>query len=269
MAGNLYIISLFLKTTILKSGSNKLYYMLVKLDNPAAFVKAIDVVSELVTEVRLKVNDSGISITAIDPANVAMVGFTIPKSSFSQFETGPEVLGLNLDSLKKILRRCSSGSSVILEKKGGVLGIQIYDRIKRNFTLSLIDVEREEKEMPNLNFNSSVKMNSVDFIDSVEDCAVVADACSFIIKEGKFMIEARGMNSARSEFSGDEAEITSETGNVKSRYSLEYLQKFAKGAKLAEKTVLKFSEDHPLRMDLKTESMEMSFILAPRVETVD
>lgn len=239
------------------------------MDDPALMIKAIDVISELITEVRIKIDDLGIHINAIDPANVAMVGFTIPKSSFSQFETGPEILGINLDSLRKILRRCSSGSSIIFEKKGNLLSIQIDDRIKRNFLLSLIEVEREEKEIPDLKFTTAVKMNSVDFVDSVEDCAVVADACSFLIKDGKFLIEARGLNSARAEFSGDEAEITTEIASCKSRYSLEYLQKFAKGSKLFEKTILKFSDDHPLRMDLKSENLELSFILAPRVETVD
>jgi len=243
--------------------------MIVKLDNPIVMIKAFDVISELVTEVRMRVNDSGININAIDPANVAMVGLTIPKSSFSQFETGPEVLGINLDNLKKILRRCSSGSSLTFEKKGNLLNIQIQDRIRRNFTLSLIDVEREDKEIPNLKFSTAVKMNSVDFVDSVEDCSVVADACSFLIRDNNFVMEARGLNSAKSEFSGDEAEITSEVPACKSRYSLEYLQKFSKGSKLFEKTILKFSEDHPLRMDLKSPAMEMSFILAPRVETVD
>ena len=135
--------------------------------------------------------------------------------------------------------------------------------------LNLIEVDREEKEIPSLKFDCAVKMNSVDFVDSVEDCAVVSDACSFIIKENKFVIESRGLNSARAEFSGDEAEITSEVASCKSRYSLEYLQKFAKGAKLVDKTILKFSEDHPLRMDLKTTNLELSFILAPRVETVE
>ena len=42
-----------------------------------------------------------------------------------------------------------------------------------------------------------------------------------------------------------------------------------KGAKLFEKTILKFAEDHPLRMDLKDGFMELNFILAPRVETED
>lgn len=241
--------------------------MLLKLENPTLLSRVIEIISELVTEVRLKVNENGMSIVAIDPANVSMVGFKLPKKSFSQFEVGSEVLGINLDSLKRILKRCGINSSLVLEKKENMLNIQIHDRIRRNFNLSLIDIDSEDKEMPNLEFSSKVEINSIDLIDSVEDCAVVADACSFIVKDGKFIIEARGLNSAMSEFSGDEATITAE--NCRSRYSLEYLQKFMKGAKLCDKTILNFANDHPLKVELKTENMDLTFILAPRVETED
>ncbi len=241
--------------------------MLVRLENPGLLSRAIEIISELVTEVRIKVNEFGLSITAMDPANVSLVKFLLSRDSFSQFETDEEVLGINLDSLKRILKRCGPGSSLILEKKENILNIQIQDRIKRNFDLSLIEIESEEKEMPNLEFSSRVELNSLDFIASIEDCMIVADACSFIINEGKFIIEAKGLNSARSEFSGDEAKIEAE--NCKSRYSLEYLQKFIKGAKLSERTILNFAEDHPLRIDFKNDSMTLSFLLAPRVETDD
>lgn len=241
--------------------------MLVKLENPAILSKVVDIISDLVTEVRIKINDLGLSIVAMDPANVSMVGFWLPKTMFSQFEAGEEVLGVNLDSLKRILKRCGSGSSLVLEKKENLLEIQIQDRIRRNFTLSLIDVDSEDKDMPSLEFSSKVELNSLDLVASIEDCAIVGDACSFSIKDGKFIIEAQGLNSAMSEFSGDEAIIQAE--NCKSKYSLEYLQKFIKGAKLTERSVLRFAEDHPLRIDYKTSEMELSFILAPRVETED
>lgn len=241
--------------------------MLVKLENPAVLSRVVEIISELVTEVRIKINEFGMSITAIDPANVAMVGFRMPKSAFSQFESGAEVLGVNLDDLKKILKRCGTKSSLVMEKQENQLVIQIYDRIKRNFKLNLIEIESEDKEMPKLEFSSSVEIKSVDLVDGVEDCGVVADACSFIIENEKFIIEAKGINSARAEFSGDEAKILAE--NCKARYSLEYLSKFVKGAKLSEKTTLNFANEHPLRMDIRTEGMELSFILAPRVETDD
>ena len=241
--------------------------MLVKLENPQLLSRVVEIISELVTDVRIKISAYGLSITAMDPANVSLVGFKIPKSAFSQFEAGNDVIGVNLDNLKSILKRCSTKSTLILEKKDNTLEIGIQDRIKRNFILALIEIESEEKEIPNLEFASRIEMNSIDLVDSIEDCLVVSDACSFIVKDGKFIIEAKSLNSARSEFSGDEAKIEAE--DCKSRYSLEYLQKFMKGAKLVEKSILKFASDHPLRIDFKNEKMELTFILAPRVETED
>jgi len=156
--------------------------MLVKLENPASLSKAIDLISELVTEVRLKANEFGLSINAIDPANVAMVGFKLPRSSFSQFETSDtgEILGVNLDNLKRILKRCGAKSSLTIEKRENMLDINIQDRINRNFSLSLIEIETEDKEMPKLDYSSKVELNSVDLISSIEDCAVIGDACSFL-----------------------------------------------------------------------------------------
>jgi proliferating cell nuclear antigen len=245
--------------------------MLVKLDNPLLLSKAVELISELVTEVRIKVNEFGMSITAMDPANVSMVGFRLPKSAFSQFESGPEVLGVNLDGLKRILKRCGVKSSLILEKKDNMLGIKIEDGIKRNFKLSLVEIESEDLDfdtkIERMEFSSRVELNSEDFIASIEDCAVVAEACSFIIKDGKFIIEAKNLNSAMSEFSGDEAIIQAE--DCKARYSLEYLQKFAKGAKIVDKTILHFANDHPLRITFRSEHMVLGFILAPRIETED
>ena len=241
--------------------------MLVRLDDPSLLSKTVDVISELVTEVRIKVNEFGLSITAIDPANVAMLKFRLPKSAFSQFETGEEVLGINLDSLKKILRRCGNNTPLTLEKRENCLEIQIQDRIKRNFSLNLIEIEGQEKEMPSLEYSSKVEIASQDLIASVEDCAVVSDACSFLVHNNEFIIESKGINSARSVFSKDEVKMEAE--ECKSKYSLEYLQKFTKGAKISEKTVLNFANDHPLKMDIKTEHMELNFLLAPRVETDD
>ena len=241
--------------------------MLVKLENPVLLARAIEIISDLVMEVRIKVNEVGMSIVAIDPANVAMVGFVLPRNAFSQFETDNEVLGVSLDSLKRILKRCSSSSSLILEKKDNMLEIQIQDRIKRIFTLNLIDIESEDKEMRELDYSSKVEINSIDLIAAIEDCAIVSDACSFEIKDGKFVIQARGLNSTMSEFSSDEANIEAES--CRSKYSLEYLQKFIKGSKLSEKTILKFAEDHPLRMEIRSETIEFTFILAPRVENED
>ncbi|MBI2044449.1 hypothetical protein HYT23_00160 [Candidatus Pacearchaeota archaeon] len=245
--------------------------MLLKLDNPSLLLKGVDMISELVTEVKIKFNDYGLSITAMDPANVSMVGFKLPKSAFSQFESENTTIGINLDSFKKILKRAGPGSSMIIERKENLLGIQIQDKIKRSFDLSLIDIESEDidfdAKVGRMEFTSKVELDSIDFIDVIEDAIVVSDACAFIVDNGKFIIEAKGLNSARAEFSSDEAKINAE--NCKARYSLEYLQKFLKGAKVCDKTLISFADDHPLKLDFNSSGMQISFVLAPRVETED
>ncbi len=241
--------------------------MLIKLENPQLLTKAVELISDLVSEVRIKLNEFGLSITAMDPANVAMVNFKLPKSTFKEYEAGQETLGINLDDLKKILKRCGPNSILVIERKETLLHIEIQDRIKRHFTLGLIDIDSEERPVPGLEFTSNIVLNSQDIVDAIDDASVVDDACSFIVENGKFIIEARGMNSSRVEFSEDKATIQS--GDCKARYSLEYLQKFMKGAKICEKTSLKFANNHPLRIDFNNSNMELSFILAPRSENED
>ena len=240
--------------------------MLLKLENPKLFSEVISIISELVLEVRLKVSKEGVSIIAIDPANVAMVSFKLPASDFSELEAEkPEVLGVNLENLKAVLRRIKSGSVLTITKQENELKLVINDKVKREFNLALIEIESEEKELPNLDFTSRVEMSSIDFLEVIEDCSVVADSCSFISESNKFIMNARGsLNSFKSEFSSDEVKL--QAGVASSKYSLEYLQKMIKATKLTDKVIINFSTDYPLKLEFNTPVVELSFILAPRVE---
>jgi len=238
--------------------------MILKLDHPKLLADAVSIVSELVNEVRIKLLEDGMSIVAVDPANVALVIFKFPKESFSQYETGNEVWGVNLEDLKRILKRASTSSSVVFEQEDNQLKISIFDKVKRVFTLALINVESEDKDIPDLNFACKVEMDASSFSQAIEDAKIVADSCALIAGEGFFMVEGSGnLNSARAEFSGDEAVIS---GIAKSKYSLEYLMKFIKASKISDKVVVNYSDDYPLRLDFPGEKMGIGFVLAPRVE---
>ena len=52
--------------------------MILKLDNPKLLSDAINIVSEIVTEARIKLLEDGMSIVALDPANVSMIIFKLP-----------------------------------------------------------------------------------------------------------------------------------------------------------------------------------------------
>ena len=242
--------------------------MLLKLESPKLLSDIVSVISELVTEVKLKITREGLSVNAIDPANVAMVYFKIPSDLFSEFQLEKEeVLGVNLDNLKSVLRRCQLGSSLIISRHENKLKLSIQDRIKRDFELALIDLDVEEKELPSWEFKSVIKMNSDAFVEVIEDCLIVSDACTFQAEPNKFVIEAHGLNSARAEFSSDEVEIYSDKSSA--RFSLEYLNKFIKGSKVSSRVTISFSDNHPMRIDFHTGNVLLSFVLAPRIEQED
>ena len=243
--------------------------MLVKLDHPKLFAEIIGIISEMVLEVRIKISKDGMSVVAVDPANVAMISFKLPATAFSQLEVdNEEVLGVSLDSLKAVLRRCSASSNLIMTKEENTLKLEIIDKIKREFNLALIEVEGEEKEIPSLTFAAKIEMSSSDFSAAIEDCAVVADSCAFVTEPDKFLIQAKGsLNSFKSQFSSDELNIQAQ--DASSKYSLEYLQKMMKATKVVDKVIINFSNDYPLRLDFNTPFIELGFVLAPRVETED
>lgn len=242
--------------------------MRLKLEDPRILAHLISIISELVTEVRVKVNKEGMSLTALDPANVAMCYFSITADLFSEFNVEKdEVLGVNLENLNSIMRRAKMGSSLVIEKEDSSLKIVINDKIKREFSLALIDVEGDDKQMPAWEFKSVVKMDAQAFVDAIEDCSVVADACTFIAQPDKFIIESSNLHSARTEFSNEEAQIFSDASSA--RFSLEYLAKFVKGAKIANRAEINFSDNHPMRLNFPSGKVMLSFVLAPRVEQDD
>jgi proliferating cell nuclear antigen len=241
--------------------------MQVRIDNPKLFSDVIAIISELVTEVKIRITKEGMSIIAIDPANVAMIVFKLPANAFSQLEVEDESIGVNLESFRAVLKRCSVGSSLVMKTEDNYLKMEIIDKTKREFTLALIDLDRKDKPIPSLEFSSKVEIRSIDLGEAIEDCSIVADSCSFESEPDKFSIQAKGsLNSAKLSYSSDEAYIESPS-TQKSRYSLEYLQKMIKAGKLTEKAVINFSSDYPLKLDFNAPLMSLSFILAPRVET--
>jgi len=238
--------------------------MILKLEKPKLLSDAIAIISEIVSEVRIKILEEGMSIVAVDPANVALVIFKLPKEGFSEYESGNEVWGVNLNDLKRILKRVSVSSSVVFEQEENQLKISIFDKVKRIFTLSLINVESDDKDIPELSFGARIEIDSVSFSQAIEDAKIVADSCSLISGEGFFIVEGIGsLNSARTEFSGDEADIS---GIARAKYSLEYIMKFIKATKTSEKVIVNFSDNYPLRLDFPGEKMGLGFVLAPRVE---
>ena len=245
--------------------------MKLALAEPKYFKDSISIISDLVSEAKFKATKDGLELVAMDPANVAMVVFKLLSSSFTEYQiTGTEVVSINLNNLKQILRRAKSDDMLSLETtEDNKLKIQLKSNTTRSFSIPTLDFEDKEQRVPDLVFPISVHTTSEVLQEAIEDVSVVAESVTFLGEKNKLSVKAEGdLSKAFIEIKGDDT-TTIKCGDekIKAKYSLEYLRKMISGGKLTDNVSIYFNTDYPMKIEYKvTDRLLLSFILAPRVD---
>lgn len=247
--------------------------MKLTLTEPRLLKDPINAISELVNDVKLSVDKDKIELIAIDPSNVAMIIFKLLSSAFVDYQVNGKVnIGVSLDSIKQVLKRAKPSDTVIiqLDEEKRKLKLQLRGETIRTFSVSLLDIEHKEQNVPDLKFKTRIEMNSTIFDEAIQDMDIISDSISLIVEPKKFIISSEGnISEGNIEIAEDVGAVISLNGNesFKARYSIEYLKKIVKGGRLSDKVILQFDKDYPLRVDyLLKDKLQLSTILAPRVE---
>ena len=242
------------------------------LADPRYLKDSVTILSELVTDVQMRVTEDQIEIIAMDPANVAMIIFRMMSSAFAEYNVeGERTISINLDNLKNVLRRSKTGDTVILEldDEKNRMRLQFRGETLRTFYLGLLDMDDKEQKIPDLSFTAKIDTRSIVFDDAIGDMDIISDSVSFIGENNELVVEAVGnVNEGKVVISNDEeTSIILDSEKVRSRYSIEYLKKIMKGGKLADTMSISFSDDYPLKIEYRVKDvLQFTTILAPRVD---
>ena len=189
---------------------------------------ALDPVSALVDECKIRLNEDGLSIRAVDHANVGMVDMHLTTSGFEAYEADGGVIGVSLDRLEDFLSMGSSGDlvSIELDEQTRKLNIHI-DGL--SYTLALIDPGsvRQEPDIPDLDLPATIVLTGSDLDHGIK----AADLCSDSItlradKDGEaFHMEAEGdTDDVDLTFTNDDLLAGSVDEAAESLFSLDYLK---------------------------------------------
>jgi len=233
----------------------------------------IESVSTLVDEGVFIADPSGIKLRAMDPSRVAMVDLELPKAAFESYECGAETpIGVNFDDMKNVMKRVSGGEKLELEKhdEEARLKIRFKGKSSRTFSLSLLDLGKEELSAPRIPFNATVKVPAGTLLEAIRDAEVVSDFVRIVAENGQLKVSASG---ERGEV---DVIITKESGELlsielkemaKALYSLNYLSKMMSASSLSDIAIAMFSTDMPLRLEFNlTSGGKIVYYLAPRME---
>ncbi len=231
---------------------------------------SIESISTLVDEARFRLAQNGISVRAVDPANVAMVSFDLAKDAFESFEATEGEIGIDLAKLNGIMEMADRNDNIELELDETAHKLIVRMR-GLSYTMSLLDPSsiRKEPKVPALDLPARVVIRGEDLKRAVKAAEKVSDYMSMGVTGDIFFMEAEGdTDNVRLEMTKDQL-IDLAPAESKSLFSLDYLSDIGKIAGKASEVTIDLGKDYPMKMKLKIAEGhgEVSYMLAPRVES--
>ncbi|SRR3989344_717138 len=233
---------------------------------------SLEAVAELIDEGELIIGKDGIRLVASDRAVVAVVDYFISRNAFEKYEfTEDARLGVNMGNFMNILRRAKNERLAMSADGSGIL-ISFHGDSSRHFTLPVIAVSREET--PDLvklesGFTTAFAVDSEALANGVEDAELVGDSIVFTVRKDMFILHSEGdSSSTRLEMLPSASlEIVKVSEPVRARYSIDYMKKMLKARKLSDRARVSLASEYPMKLSFSVpDKVELSFILAPRVE---
>lgn len=260
-------------------------------ERPCLYMKSIqggairtlfEVLKEIVHDVSLQFDSSGIRLLTMDGARCALISMKLRADSFEEFHCdGKYTVGVNVASMFKLVRTTGSHDTItlyMLPSASNELGITIQNADKNSLTdfrLKLLDVDSEEITIPDVEFDSVITMPSAYFQRLCRDALNLADHMT-IRSQGNTLTLSCSGDFARQETQIGQADAgmaicsRPDAGRVEGKFSLKYLSLFCKASSLCNTLELYLKESFPLIMKYNIASLgEVKFVLAPSADELN
>ncbi|MFB6280411.1 MAG: DNA polymerase sliding clamp [Haloferacaceae archaeon] len=234
---------------------------------------ALDSVGVLVDECKIRLNEDGIGIRAVDPANVGMVDLDLDAAAFESFEADEGVIGVNLNRLEDIAGMANAGDLVHLELDEETRKLQIrIDGL--SYTLALIDPDsiRQEPDIPDLDLSATIVLEGAQLDRGITAADMVSDHIRLRVDEESesFRVEAEGdTDDVNLELGPDDYIDLTAGGPADSLFSLDYLKDMNRAIPSDAEVTIELGEEFPVKLHYGfAEGMgSVTYMLAPRIQS--
>jgi len=228
---------------------------------------SFDAISSIVDEVQMQANEKGLKLDALDRSHITFVHLELKNDVFDIYQC-EEPLKINVDTeeLMKVLKRAKTEDMLELTVDEGNFIITFEGEARRTFKIRLIDIEYEAPSPPQLEYPTEFEVPFNLLKDSIQDIGIVSDKIALQVDEDKFKASAEGeFGDAKIEYLHGEKIAE----KAKSVFSLEKVREMLKADKFSETAMIRLGNDMPLNLALKmpSDEGELSFLLAPRIES--
>merc|ERR1712232_1233130 len=232
--------------------------------------KVVDAMKDLCKDVNFDCSEKGLQVQSMDSSHVALVSLLLRESAFSNFKCERATsLGMNVESLSKILKMCSPNDSLKLRWQSGADTVSFQceggdDRIA-DFDLKLMQIESEHMEIPEQQYKVVARLPSSEFQKICKDLKEFGETMQVSAsKEGIKFSVAGDVGAGNVMLKPREAEKPEDKVSltihepVTATFALRYLVNFAKAAPLCGTVELGLGPDAPLLVRYNLENADNS-----------
>lgn len=240
--------------------------------DPVDLENALEPVSALVDECKMRITEDGVSVTAVDPANVGMVALDIPSSVFETYEAREHTIGLPLERFLDIISLFATeeGSEPVRIKLDEETRELLLECGGLDYTLTLTDpgTIRQEPDIPDLDLAVEVTLPGEEFNRAINACSMVAEYLHLgTTSAGAFYVRAKGdADSVDVKLSSEEL-VDFDGEQADSLFSVEYLQDMEGPIPDSTPVTLGIGPDFPalIHFELVDRQASVKYVLAPRI----
>ncbi len=246
--------------------------MKIVIDDATSLKDAVDTIVNLVEEGLFEFTNEGVRLKAMDPSQISMISFFMPKEVFSSYGLDEErKIGIDVDKLSKVLARGMKGDSAELGLEEGRFKITFSGaKKKRVFKLPLIDVGSGLEREPKIEYKNYIKMDSEAFKEVLKDAKLVSSHIRLILEDGRFRVEIKGdEGEVKEEFEKDSGEVKElhVHEGARATFPLQYLEDIVKASKGGSQITIHLETDRPLKVEYDVVGAKSVYYLAPRIES--
>lgn len=236
--------------------------MKISTKNTDIFRKTLAIASDLCDDVNLVFSDEGLKIISMDTGHVCLTNIKFSRNFFDTYIVPKHiVIGVKLSNMVRILSCLES--ELVMEYSEDEPDFFTIRSVENVFKIRVIDLESEEMQIPEMEYDVEIDMDSNVLQKYVKNLAIFGEELTVETADDGIYISTSGdIGSGSIKLDGSRVTIR---GSLKERFALKYMATFSKAASVSKAVTMSISNESPLKLTYMFDvESYISFYIAPK-----
>lgn len=242
----------------------------IQIDDAKLWKNCVDAIVNLIEEGTFEIEKDGIRLRAMDPSQIAMVSFFMPKEAFSEYRVSESnKIGLNFDNLSRIMARTRGSEKLQMRLEENKLVMDFSSgESKRNFKVPLVEMPPGSHKDLKIDHDAVVTINAGHVKESLRDAVLISSHVTLEAGSSGFRVNAHGDNAdlmLEDSKNGEGIKVEAKH-DAKATFPLKYLDDIAKACPDGTTMTLHLKSNKPIKVEYRIGDAELVYYLAPRID---